>query len=131
MVPSLYNLRTAGLLDDGFKVLGVDHGDGDDERTRQDLGDFLREQASSKGSEMGKAEIDAACWSWLSDRISYLRGDFDDDAAYPGIAERLKQLGAGSALFYLATAPRFFAEMVERMGKAGLLKEEEGAFAGW
>src|SRR5271168_206479 len=85
LVPALYNLRAAGLLDDGFKVLGVDHGDSNDQRIRKDLGDFLHEQLASKGSETGKGEIDEACWSWLSDRISYHRAEFDDDAAYPGI----------------------------------------------
>jgi glucose-6-phosphate 1-dehydrogenase len=128
LVPALYNLRTSGLLDDGFRVLGVDHGDSDDQQVRQDLGDFLREQASSKGSEMGKAEIDEGCWSWLAERISYHRAEFDDDGAYPEIGERVKALGAGAALFYLATSPRFFAGVVERLGKAGLLTESEGAF---
>jgi glucose-6-phosphate 1-dehydrogenase len=128
LVPALYNLRTSRLLDDGFKVLGVDHGEGDDQSVRQDLGDFLHEQASSKGSEMGATKIDEACWSWLADRISYHRADFDDDDAYPKIGERMKALGAGNGLFYLATAPRFFAGVVERLGKAGLLGEDEGAF---
>jgi glucose-6-phosphate 1-dehydrogenase len=128
LVPALYNLKTAGLLDDGFKVLGVDHGDSDDARIRKDLGDFLYEQASSKGSEMGKAAIDEEAWSWLAERISYARAEFDDDEAYPRLAARLDELGAGAALFYLATAPRFFAGVAERLGKAGLLKEEDGAF---
>jgi glucose-6-phosphate 1-dehydrogenase len=128
LVPAIYNLHTAGLLDDGFKILGVDHGDSDDEGVRKDLGDFLREQASSKGSEMGKGEIDERCWSWLADRISYLKADFDDDGAYRTIADRVKSLGAGAALFYLATAPRFFAGVAERLARAGLLAESEGAF---
>jgi glucose-6-phosphate 1-dehydrogenase len=128
LVPALYNLKTAGLLDDGFKVLGVDHGDSDDERIRQNLGDFLHEQASSKDSEMGKGAVDEAAWSWLAQRISYARADFDDDGAYPKLARRLSDMGAGAALFYLATAPRFFAGVVERLGKAGLLKEDGEAF---
>jgi glucose-6-phosphate 1-dehydrogenase len=128
LVPALYNLRTSRLLGDGFKVLGVDHGDSDDQTVRQDLGDFLREQASSKGSEMGEAKIDEASWSWLADRISYHRADFEDEGAYPKIAERVKALGGGNTLFYLATAPRFFAGVVERLGKAGLLGESEDAF---
>ena len=128
LVPALYNLRTSRLLDDGFRVLGVDHGDSDDQTIRQDLGDFLREQLSSKGSEMGESKIDEDSWSWLADRISYHRAEFDDDEAYPKIAERMKALGAGNALFYLATAPRFFAGVVERLGKASLLAENEDVF---
>jgi glucose-6-phosphate 1-dehydrogenase len=128
LVPALYNLRTAGLLDDGFKVLGVDHGDSDDARIRAGLEEFLRSQAASKASETGQASIDEAAWSWLAERITYHRADFDDDGAYPPLGEQLQRLGAGAALFYLATAPRFFAGVVERLGGAGLLKEEGEAF---
>jgi glucose-6-phosphate 1-dehydrogenase len=128
LVPALYNLKTAGLLDDGFKVLGVDHGDQNDEGIRKALGDFLHEQVSAKGSETGKAQIDEAAWAWLSDRIFYSRAEFDDDDAYVVLGETIEALGAGNALFYLATAPRFFADVAERLGKAGLMKEANGAF---
>ncbi|HEY1929346.1 MAG TPA: glucose-6-phosphate dehydrogenase [Caulobacteraceae bacterium] len=128
LVPALYNLGVSGLLADGFRILGVDHDDADDQTVRQDLGDFLRDQLATKGSEMGKGEFDENRWSWLADRISYHRADFEDAAAYSVIGGRVQALGAGNALFYLATAPRFFADVVERLGKAGLLGQGEGSF---
>jgi glucose-6-phosphate 1-dehydrogenase len=128
LVPALYNLKTAGRLADDFKVLGVDHGDSDDARIRKDLGDFLHEQASAKGGEAGGGSIDEISWSWLAERISYARAEFDADDAYPPLERRIAELGAGNALFYLATAPRFFADVAERLAKAGLLTEADGAF---
>jgi glucose-6-phosphate 1-dehydrogenase len=130
LVPSLYNLAHAGLLDDKFRVLGFDHGDCDEADYRKLLGDFLREMASDPNSEFGKAKIDAKTWKWLEERISYQRGDFEDPASFRGLAQRLDEVGGkgASAIFYLAVAPRFFGEVAEQIGKAGLAEEPRGAF---
>ena len=124
LTPALYNLARDGLLADGFRILGVDHGDCDAKGLRKMLGDFLQALSKDKGSEFGKAKIDAKTWSWLAERIDYRIGDFEDPATFEGLAGVLK----GSVLFYLATAPRFFGEIVEQLGKADLLKEPAGAF---
>ena len=128
LVPALYNLKQSGLLDDKFKVLGFDHGECDDAGLRASLGDFLHGLAKSRDSEFGEASISAASWSWLSDRIFYEIGDFEDDASYQALGKRLQSLGASNVLFYLATSPRFFGDVVERLAKAGLMREPVGAF---
>ena len=119
LIPSIYNLAHDGLLDEGFKILGVDHGDCDDAGLRELVGDFVKSQTKN---------LDAKTWSWVEERISYLRGDFADDGAYAALAEKLEQMGGGSAIFYLATAPRFFGEIVDRLGKAGLARAPRGGF---
>jgi len=130
LVPALYNLSVAHLLDTGFKVIGVDHGDSDDKTWRSNLGTFLRKLGANPNSEFGKATINAEAWDWLESRLFYQRGDFEDDADYAQLATRLAAVGGegGSALFYLATAPRFFGGVVERLAKAGLMTEPKGAF---
>jgi glucose-6-phosphate 1-dehydrogenase len=126
LVPALYNLAVAGLLPADFKIIGVDHGQCDDAGLRKSLGDFLHGLAADKNSEFGAAKIDEKAWSWLADRITYLMGDFKDPAAFARLAERL---GAGaSALFYLATAPRFFGEIIDQIGNAGLARQPKGGF---
>jgi len=124
LTPALYNLAHDGLLADGFRILGVDHGDCDAKGLRKLLGDFLHDLASDKLSEFGKAKIDAKAWSWIAERIDYQQGDFEDAATYQTLAQALK----GDVLFYLATAPRFFGDIVEHLGKAGLLEEPAGVF---
>jgi glucose-6-phosphate 1-dehydrogenase len=131
LVPALYNLSDAGLLAKDFRVLGVDHGECDDAGFRTALGGFLKGLASNKLSEFGKARIDAKAWTWLADRMFYQIGDFEDDASYTALAERLEALGGaggGSVLFYLAVAPRFFGDIVARLHKAGLARAPRGAF---
>jgi len=131
LVPALYNLSDAGLLSAGLRVLGLDHGACDDADFRASLGGFLKELASSKDSEFGRAKIHARTWNWLADRMSYQIGDFEDDATYTALAQKIQELGGaggGSALFYLAVAPRFFGDIVERLAKAGLARPPRGAF---
>ena len=63
--------------------------------------------------------------------LYYLQGDFADAATYTKIAAKLKEVEArhqtgGNVLFYLATPPSVFAPIVEQLGKAGLVREDEG-----
>ncbi|MGH6986552.1 MAG: glucose-6-phosphate dehydrogenase [Caulobacteraceae bacterium] len=126
LVPALYNLSCSKLLDDNFQILGIDHTSGDDAAFRKGLGDFLHSLASDPESEFGAAKIDPGAWEWLAQRLSYQVGDFEDEATYAGLGGKLGK--DKSALFYLATAPRFFADVAERLAKAGLAKTPEGGF---
>ncbi|MDQ2859678.1 MAG: glucose-6-phosphate dehydrogenase [Pseudomonadota bacterium] len=131
LIPALYNLSDAGLLAKDFKILGVDHSPGDDARFRKDLGGFLKDLATNPLSEFGLAKIDAKAWGWLAERMFYQVGDFEDDASYAALGKRLETLGGaggGDVLFYLAVAPRFFGDIVERLHKAGLTRAPRGAF---
>ncbi|HEY5289414.1 MAG TPA: glucose-6-phosphate dehydrogenase [Caulobacteraceae bacterium] len=126
LVPAIYNLAHAGRLAKDFTILGVDHGQCDGAGLAKDLGDFLRQLASDKTSEFGIAKIDANVWNRLAAKIGYQIGDFEDPATYKRLAETL---GADrSAIFYLAAAPRFFGEIVDQLGKAGLAREPKGGF---
>jgi glucose-6-phosphate 1-dehydrogenase len=131
LVPALYNLEQARLLSDRFKVLGVDHSPLDDASLRTSLGGFLHTLARDPTSEFGQTTIDEAAWKRLAASMFYQVGDFEDDASYQALAGRLASLAGGnggSVLFYLAVAPRFFADIVERLARAGLTKAPKGCF---
>ena len=120
LAPSLYNLARAKLLPENFAVVGVSHDDLTAEQFREQLTRFL--PAEERESE--------AC-KWFVQRISYERGDFADPATYATLGQRLSDLDrdlktGGNYLFYLATAPRFFAEVVQQLGQSGLSKQEIG-----
>jgi len=125
LLPALYNLASQGLLDGGFTVLGVDRIDLDDIAYRARLDD-------SVPGFVGEG-IEAQVWGDLLSRIHYQQGDFLDPAAYTRLAARLAGLDqaratGGRHLFYLATPPRFFGEIAQQLGRAGLAQEAEG---GW
>jgi glucose-6-phosphate 1-dehydrogenase len=119
VTPALYNLAVAGMLPADFSVLGVDLAPLDDAGWRQSLGDMISEFVTKGGA----GAVDARAWSWLSSRMSYLKGDFAEDATFHGVGEHI---GNANALFYLAVADRFFGPLVERLGGAGLVTHQEG-----
>ena len=104
LMPALVNLAADKLLSGKASILGIGHDEGDDEVLRQQLGGFVE---------------DGPVWQKLAKRITCLAGDFTDEALYARIAQKVE----GNVLFYLATAPSFFAPIVESLGRAGLLTE--------
>lgn len=128
LTPALYNLTRDRLVGNDLRVVGVDHNKASDEEFREKLVAFVRAQAAKKSANSDAKPLDDKIWGRLARRISYIEGDFLDDATYEAIAARIKSEPTGNAVFYLATSPRFFSEVVERLGRAGLLKEGPGYF---
>ena len=125
LTPSLYNLADQRLLDDGFKIIGVDRLEQDDDAWRRALGDTLQSFTKDRSAEFYTPSIDDKAWGWLSDRLAYMPGDFSKPETFEAIRAKI---GDGSVIFYLAVAARFFGTIVEGLGGAGLLKETDQAF---
>jgi len=105
--PSLYRLEEAGLLD--CPIIGVA------------LEDWSPEQLHASMKEAVSADqesVDDKVLQRLVDRLSYLGGDFADQATYQELAHRLK--GCSRPLFYLEIPPSLFATVVTQLGRAGL-----------
>ncbi|MCY1391418.1 Glucose-6-phosphate 1-dehydrogenase [compost metagenome] len=124
LMPALYNLSRDGLLDNGLHIVGVDHNHASDEEFAAKLRAFIEEQCQSKGA----GPLDDALWNQLAKRISYIAGDFLDEATYAAITQKIQAHKTDNAVFYLATSPRFFSEVVQRLGVAGLLQEQPDGF---
>jgi glucose-6-phosphate 1-dehydrogenase len=114
LVPSLYNLCRDRLLDRRFAILGVDHNALDDASFRQLHTASIEGLAADKTSGVGGGKLSPVIWRRLSQRLSFHQGDFEDPALYQALARRLAN--ERNVLFYLATAPRFFADIVEQLG---------------
>jgi glucose-6-phosphate 1-dehydrogenase len=107
IMPALINLLRAGLFDKNTSLLGVSHDPGDDAMLRDRLSEFIENYRE---------------WREWRDHVSYISGNFAEPRLYETLASRLDR----NAVFYLATAPGFFAPIVEALGKAGLLSEAKG-----
>src|ERR1051326_8012442 len=75
-------------------------------------------------------KIDEKEWQWLSDRLYYLSGDFEDDDTYERVKKRLEELAqkhqaGGNYCFYLSSAPQYFAPIVKQLGRVELTKEND------
>jgi glucose-6-phosphate 1-dehydrogenase len=125
LIPALYNLAREKLLPGAFAVIGVSRREMSDEDFRGRVGEDLR--AFATGS------VDPDLFQDLVQRFYHLSGDVQDDGAYQrlqGLLEEINQRhGAqGNHLYYLALAPDLFSPTVRRLGDAGLVREESGAW---
>ena len=124
LMPALYNLSRDGLLDRNLRIVGVDHNAATGPEFAARLEAFMHERDKAAGE--GAQCLDPKRWAKLAKRIDYLTGDFLDDATYQSIARHIDKSRNSNAIFYLATSPRFFADVVQRLGAAGLLDERDG-----
>ena len=122
LIPALYNLKNSKLLSDNFTVIGVARAEMNDEEFRRRLKDDMREFATDK--------IEANEWKWLEERLYYLSGDFNDDEMFARLKTLVEKIdlerhAAGNYFFYLATAPEYFAPVVQKLGALGLTHEDD------
>ena len=122
LMPALYNLSSNKLLDDGFKIIGVDRGEQDDAAWKKSLTDTMHSFTKDKTSEFYTPALDEAAWGWVADRLHYVQGDFSREAVFKKIGEAV---GQASMIFYLAIAGRFFGTVIDGLGKAGLLTQQK------
>ncbi len=123
LIPALYNLAKAGLLPHEFAIVGMARGAMTTDDFRKKVADDIKHYTG--------ADADATIWQWFSQRLYYMRGEFQDKAVYPQLKELLEtvnkdHLTHGNYFFYLATAPSFFGPIVEQLAAAGLMEEKNG-----
>jgi|SRR5580704_2174646 len=120
LAPALFNLARAKLLPHDFAVMGVAVDDLSLDAFRERVCEFL-----PTGSDAAEQR------EWFQQRLYYEKGDFGDPNTFSVLRERLAVVDAerhtlGNYLFYLATAPKFFAPLIQQLGRAGLSKQEDG-----
>ena len=126
ILPAIYNLRRAGLLPAETSVVGF---------SRRPLSDtdfrhLMRESVEANS----RVKVEDGLWSDFAEGIFYQPGEFGDRAAYRELSERLEQIDAargtrGNRLFYLATPPSAYEEIIANLGRVGL--QREGDREGW
>ena len=126
IVPALYNLARTGLLPQRLALIGVGHNDKTSEQWRDGLREFLQ-------GVLAKTEqtLDESLWKAVSQSMTFLKGGFEEPETYKALDGLLGKIDkdanlGGNVLFYLATADRFFAPIVGRLGEAGLVKDDRG-----
>ena len=125
LLPALFHLRQQNLLPKEFAIVGV---------ARRPLGDeFAADMRAGIVQFGGVDEGDSALDEFVK-QISYFPLNFDDPESYAGLKGELDRIDkekgiGGDRLFYLATAPEFFAGIVENLGAQGMAHPEQGTTA--
>jgi glucose-6-phosphate 1-dehydrogenase len=117
LMPSLYDLAIGHPLPEGFSIVGVSHRDWSDEQFRQEMRQAVEESA--------RAPVNDEAWELFSQGLFYVKGDFEGEETYTLLKERLERIDEerrahGNRLFYLATAPRFYAPIIQHLGSSKL-----------
>ena len=124
LLPALYNLKAASLLPRQLAIVGVARKQKSHEQFREEQSKDIREFATQK--------VDEALWNELRSGLFYESGEFSDPATYAKLKALLEEVARsqhtmGNVLFYLATPPEFFGEIVKHLGEVGLVRSgEEG-----
>jgi glucose-6-phosphate 1-dehydrogenase len=123
LLPALYHLEQSGLLPKDFAVVGV---------ARRPLEktfapDMKEGIISGGGVETNDPKLDP-----FVGRIQYHAMNFDDAAGYDVLKKTLAELDKkfgtkGNRLFYLATAPEYFSDIIKYLGEHGMAKPEAGS----
>ena len=133
VTPALYNLSCTHLLPENFAIIGVDHTASDDQAWRDHLSQAMQSFVGGTG-EFDPAAIDQTAWTWLTDRMYYQVGDFEDSKSFDALRNRIAEVDkahetGGNVIFYLAVADRFFGRVIDELGKAKLVEVDESTSA--
>jgi len=125
LLPALYNLKASGLLPRQLAIVGVTRKEKSHEQFREEQSKDIREFATRA--------VEETLWEELRSALYYQAGEFTDPETYTKLKALLEEVEKahgteGNVLFYLATPPNFFGEIVKRLGEAGLARPEGG---GW
>jgi glucose-6-phosphate 1-dehydrogenase len=127
VIPAMYHLWRTNLLPHEFVLLAVGRREYDDDGFRAEIHKSLEEFSRV-------LPLDEPAWRSFGERIRYYRCDFDDPSGFDTLVTRLDELDEeegtrGNRLYYLATQPSQFAELVGQLGRVGL--DHERHDGGW
>src|SRR5688572_18809961 len=117
--PAFYNLRRAGLLPLETSIVGYSRRPYTDEAFAAEMHEAVKTHSRNP--------VETALWDDFAEMIHYQKGDFGDAASYRRLAERVEQIDVaagcrGNRLFYLATPPSAYEEIIDNLGEVGLAR---------
>jgi glucose-6-phosphate 1-dehydrogenase len=120
LLPALYHLEQSGLLPKDISVVGV---------ARRPLQETFAPDMKEGILAGGGVEPSDPKLEPFVDRIQYHAMNFDDPAGYDALKNLLAEIDTksgtcGNRLFYLATAPEYFSDIINFLGQHGMSKPE-------
>ncbi len=119
LIPALYELTVGNQLPDKFNVIGFARRDWDDQKLHEVLCEGVREFARTR-------PVNEQAIEKLTAEVRYIRSSFDDAAGYQRLAQTLEDLSIDHCLFYLATPPESYIDIIRQIGENGLANSPKG-----
>lgn len=120
LVPSLFNLCRKGRLPKQFRIIGYGNTAFSDDQFRARLEEGVKQFASY--------EFKAEEWASFAPNLSYLQGRYTDLADFKKLSALLKdrEANSGNRIYYMATPPGVFPNIIDLLGLTGQLTEHNG-----
>jgi glucose-6-phosphate 1-dehydrogenase len=120
LIPSLFNLCRKGRLPRTWQIVGHSKTPFSDDQFRQHLTDGMKQFASF--------EYDEKDWAEFTAGVHYQQGGYTDANDFRKLGEYLTKWdnGTGNRLYYMATPPGLFIDIIEQLGATGQLAEANG-----
>src|SRR3990172_2093649 len=119
LIPALYQLRLDDRLPNPFYVIGYARRDWDDETMREHLRKGVLEYARNQ-------PVNEDVLNQTLGSFHYLKANFVEEDGYQRLEILLNQLGVANRLYYLASPPDVYSKIIQKLGSAGLGKNNEG-----
>jgi glucose-6-phosphate 1-dehydrogenase len=110
LIPALYELMLSGRLDVPLYIIGFARRDWSDDKLRQVLRDGVMEFART-------TPVNEKVLEELLSRAHYVRSTFDDLDGYQRLKDLLQELKIPNVMYYLATPPESYVEIIQNIGK--------------
>jgi glucose-6-phosphate 1-dehydrogenase len=120
LIPALYNNFRKGRLAECANIVGF--------ARRPYTDEFFRNSLREGAAQFTPETFDPTAWDSFVSRVHYFRGDLGSAGDFPKLDAFLASLENGPAnrLYYLATAPEYYAPVVAELGAAGMAGQVGG-----
>ncbi len=120
LIPSLFNLYRKERMPKEFRIVGYGNTAFTDEQFRAHLKEGMEEFASY--------EFTNEDWDSFASHLGYQQGRYTDLADFKKLGNVLKQeeSGSGNRIYYMATPPGVFPNIIDLLGLTDQLSEQNG-----
>ncbi len=109
LIPALYELLLSGRLEAPLHIIGFARRDWTDDVLKETLRSGVKEFSRTK-------PVDDRVLDDLLSRAHYVHSTFDDQDGYRRLDALLKELNIENVMYYLATPPESYVEIIRNLG---------------
>lgn len=120
LMPALYHLEMDNRLPEGSRIVAIGRRDWDNDKWIAETREMINAKA--------RGGLNEAVFKRFSERLSYIKVNMNVTADYLALGQVLNDdsLYPQNMAFYLAISPEFFADVIENLSNAHLLKQNNG-----
>jgi glucose-6-phosphate 1-dehydrogenase len=119
LIPALYELCLSETLAGRLTIIGFARRDWTDDALKNNLREGVIEYGRSKPVNEGTLNL-------LLEGARYIRSPFDNLLGYQHLKQLFLQMEISNVVFYLASPPETYIEIITNIGKSDLNQKQEG-----